>query len=150
MNGRRSGVAIEPDASAKEERRIDIAEYQSGVGHRGVLAAGRIAGRTGHRAGALRADAQHPALFDPGDAATAGTDAAHVHRRKAGEIALQGATKPAWVNGTRPWRTSDTSNVVPPVSNMIASLFGVSATASRAPAIGAIEGPELIARIGAR
>jgi hypothetical protein len=76
---RRRGVELHP--AAEEEVGVDAAEHDVGVGGGGLAAAAAVAGRAGHGAGALRPDAQQPALVDPGDRAAAGADGADVDHR---------------------------------------------------------------------
>ncbi len=72
------GSAVEMAPAAEKARRIEIAEHQVGVGDGRRVAAGAVAGGTGNRAGALRADMQDAAGIDPGDRAAAGADAGDV------------------------------------------------------------------------
>ena len=74
------GLRIELHTTAVEVIRIEPAEHDARIGHGGLVAAGAVAGRAGHGAGALRADAQQAAGVDPGDRAAASADAAHVDR----------------------------------------------------------------------
>src|SRR6185503_2240252 len=74
-------AAVELDLAAQVIVRIDDAEHDVGVRHRSVGPAEAIACRPGARAGALRTNAQQAALIDPGDAAAAGADRAHVDLR---------------------------------------------------------------------
>ena len=73
------GCAVEPDPPAEVIVRVDDAQDDVRIGDRGLGAALAVAGRARHGAGALRPDVQQPAHVDPGDAAAAGADGAHVH-----------------------------------------------------------------------
>src|SRR5438270_12574055 len=52
----------------------EAAEHEIGIGNGRLAAAAAVAGRTGYRLGAARADPERAALVDPGDRATAGAD----------------------------------------------------------------------------
>jgi len=91
--------AVEPAAPAEKAFRIEIAKHQIGVGHgRGTAAVG-IAGGTGHRTRALRADMQDAAGIDPGDRPPAGADAGDIEAaecdRLAGDPAGRREARPA-------------------------------------------------------
>ena len=78
--------AVERHASAEKIVGGQIAEQQIAVGDRRRRAAAAVAGRTGHRAGALRADFEHAEAIDSGDGAAAGAHGVDVHHRH-GEVA---------------------------------------------------------------
>ena len=63
----RRGVLVQVHGAAEEVPRVDAADDDVRVRHRGPTSAQAVAGRAGRRAGALGADAQHPALVDPGE-----------------------------------------------------------------------------------
>ena len=95
--------AIERDAAAGEVRRIDAAEDEVGVGHRRMLAATSIAGGTGLRARALRADRDAAHGIDMGDGAAAGADLDHLdHGNAQGKpAALHETVAPVDLEGAR-------------------------------------------------
>ena len=84
---------IERHRAAGEVCRIEPAEHDRCIGHRGFLAAAAVAGGAWLRAGGMRADAQAAGAIEPGDGAAAGADRIHIdHRhahRKAGDAALR-------------------------------------------------------------
>ena len=77
----RRGLAVEAHLAAEEERRIEIAEHQIGIGHGRLVAALAVAGRPRIGAGAVRPDLEQPERVDPGDAAAAGADLDHLDHR---------------------------------------------------------------------
>ena len=62
---------------------IDAAEHDLGVRQRRPRIAAAVAGRSRHRAGAIRSDLQEPAAIDRGDRAAAGADGGDLHHRGA-------------------------------------------------------------------
>ncbi len=78
IDGALGGRAVEPAVAAEEVVGIEIAEHEVGVGDGRAGAALAVAGRTRHRAGALRPDMQDAAGIDPRDRAAAGADAGDV------------------------------------------------------------------------
>ena len=82
------GLRVEGHTPAKKVIRIEYPENQIGVGHSRLIATAAITGRTGTGAGALRSDAQEPAGIDPGDAATAGTNGAHINLRQSQKVII--------------------------------------------------------------
>ena len=85
---------IDGVVEAADGARVDAAEEQVGVGHRGLLPAPAVADRTRRRAGALGPDAQDAAFVHPRDAAAAGTDGLDVHhghaeRHAVGDVLLR-------------------------------------------------------------
>ena len=78
LSARSAAVDVERHLAAEEAVGAEPAEHQVGVGHGRLRAAAAVAGRAGHRAGALRADAQR-AVLDARDRAAAGADLENVH-----------------------------------------------------------------------
>ena len=95
--------ALDHHLSPEKMLGIEVAEHQSRVGDRRAIAALRIAGRSRHRAGAVRSHVQQTALVDPRDTAATRSDAAHVDGRETGHVTevrradpgLPGAGNPA-------------------------------------------------------
>ena len=85
--------------AAEERAGPDGADHDMRVGRRGLGAALAVAGRPGIGAGALRADAQHAAIVDPGDRAAAGADRDDVEHRRADrqavDLAFRGERRPS-------------------------------------------------------
>ena len=65
---------VQLDLTAEKVVRVEAAEHQVGVGHRGLAAAFAVADRTGVGAGAARTDAQRAAGIHPGNRAAAGAN----------------------------------------------------------------------------
>ncbi len=83
---RSSAVQSEP----ARQRRRQTAEQEVGVRDGRSRAAVSVAGRAGHRAGALRADAQRAAGIAPDDRAAAGADRVDVDHREPDREAADG------------------------------------------------------------
>ena len=77
---------VEPQLATDEIAGVEIAEDEIRVSHRRPFAAAAVAGWTGHRPGALRADAQHAAGVDPRERAAAGTDLGDIDGRDANQM----------------------------------------------------------------
>jgi hypothetical protein len=75
-----AALRIQRQRAAGEERRIEIAEEQVGVGDRRLFAAQSVARRSRIRAGRVRTDAQGTTRIDPGDAAPTGADLGEIDR----------------------------------------------------------------------
>ena len=99
LEGAACGFAVELHTAAEEGTRPDRADDDMGVGGRGLGAAAAITGRAGIGAGALRADAQHAAIVDPGERAAAGAHGNDVEHgradRQAVDLGLGGQRGPA-------------------------------------------------------
>ena len=102
---------MEAQAASEEEVRIEVAEDERGIRHRGVTAALAVAGGTGHRAGARRPHPEQPRLVDRGDAAAAGADDAHVDGGEAGHVAAVRRADPRLARPRDP-RPADEAHVV--------------------------------------
>ena len=87
FHGATGGVHTHRDLAAEEVVGGDASCYQVGVGDGGLGAALAVAGRTGDRPGALRADLQRAAVIDPRDAAAAGADLDDVDDRGLDRVA---------------------------------------------------------------
>ena len=72
----------ERDGAAEEVVRVEPPQREIGIGDGDLLATGVVADRAGIGAGALRADAEEPALVDPGDRAAARADGGEIDRRR--------------------------------------------------------------------
>ena len=81
VDGPPGGVLVEGHAPAQEEVRVQVAQQQVGVGHRGFGTAEAVAGGPRVGAGAARSHLQEAQLVDPGDAAAPGADLDHVDDR---------------------------------------------------------------------
>src|SRR5262249_39306489 len=81
--GRRRSEDGEPQAPAEEEVRVEIAEDEVGVGHRGLPAAEAVAHRPGIGPGAVGPDLQEAERVDARDGAAAGADLDHLDHRNA-------------------------------------------------------------------
>src|SRR5439155_20284948 len=81
------GLEVELHRAAEEEGRIDVPEREAGVGHRWPIAAPPVARRSRNGARALGPDVEETAFVDPGDAASARSDALHVDGREARHVA---------------------------------------------------------------
>ena len=119
---------VEAHAPAGEISRVDAAEHGVGIGDRRLGAAAAIAGRAGRCAGALRTDADVPAL-EPRERAAARTDHMDVDDRHLDRQPFEFA--PRWTASDAPSTTRLASNEVPPMSMQMRFLrFSVFATAS--------------------
>ena len=101
-------------AAAQKGARVDPAEDEVRVGHGGLRPAEAVAGGPRDGPGASRADAQHPAVVDPGDRPAAGADRDEVD---APGVAI-GSPNSSSKSGTywiSPSRTSPMSALVPPI-----------------------------------
>ena len=76
-------------------------ENHRGIGERRIVAAPAVARRTGEGPRALRPDPQQPALFQPGDAPSTGSDASNVHRGEPGHVTEIGLTDPGLLGAGR-------------------------------------------------
>ena len=82
------GIEVEPgELAADRPIRIDAAEHDMGVGQGRALVALAVAGGSGHRTRAFRADVQQAAAIDRGDRAAAGADGGDLDHRRADDEA---------------------------------------------------------------
>ena len=99
LEGAARGLAVERHATPQEGAGADGTDHDVGIGRGGLDAAFAVAGRAGIGTGALRADAQHAAVVDPGDRAAARTDRDDVEHRRADRqsvnLAFRGQRRPA-------------------------------------------------------
>ena len=93
-HGLRGPVGVELEPAAQEVVGVDVAEHHRGVRDRRLDAAQPVAGRAGHRAGALRAHTQQARRVDPGDRAAARADRLDVDRREPRHVARPHPAEP--------------------------------------------------------
>ena len=79
--GSPGGGGVEAGPAAKEVARIQVPQYQAGIGDGRPLPALAVAGRSGIRPGAFRADVEDTTFIDPRDAASTGAQGVDVDHR---------------------------------------------------------------------
>ena len=132
---------VERELAAQEVARVDVAEHESSIRDGRVGAAPGVAGRAGLRARALRADPQQTAAVDPGDAAAAGPDVLHVHRREARDVSGEDAVQPGLARELH-LAVPDDADIEARAARSQTTRLSIGA-ATVLPATGAIAGPEL-------
>ena len=88
LDGLAGESAVERDGAAGQRAGAQPPEHELRVGDGGLLAAQPVGGRSGPRAGALRADMQQAGIVDPGDGAAACADGMDFDRRRGEMVAV--------------------------------------------------------------
>jgi hypothetical protein len=74
LAGRAGGLGIKGEVAAEEPVRVDVAQHDQSVGHRGLVTAALVAGRSGNGTGRARSDPEHAPGVDPAQRSAAGAD----------------------------------------------------------------------------
>ena len=89
FDGAARGLCVDAQATTEQVVRIQVAQRDVGIGHRGQLATTAIAGRTGLGAGRLRPDVEHAHAVDPANRAAPGAQGFNLDHRCADAVAQE-------------------------------------------------------------